>query len=143
MKPRGQRIDLNTATMAELVRLPRVGESLAGEIVRARPYRSVRALRNVPGVGEKLFHVLRPLVQVGQHAEPEVGALPAIPAAADLGAADRVIKVHLQPGVAFRLRKESKEALGHAAVVQPAHANRSKYRAVTARPQQHPWNSPN
>ena len=89
MKARGPRIDLNTATLAELVRLPRVGESLAGDIVRARPYRNVRALRNVPGVGEKLFHVLRPLVQVGQHAEPEVGALPAIPAAADLGAADR------------------------------------------------------
>ena len=61
MKPRGQRIDLNTATMAELVRLPRVGEALAADIVRARPYRSVRALRNVPGVGETLFHVLRPL----------------------------------------------------------------------------------
>ena len=89
MKPRGQRIDLNTATMAELVRLPRVGESLAGEIVRARPYRSVRALRNVPGVGEKLFHVLRPLLQVGQQTETEVEGQTAMPAAADLGAADR------------------------------------------------------
>ncbi|MDA0699226.1 MAG: helix-hairpin-helix domain-containing protein [Chloroflexi bacterium] len=89
MKPRGQRIDLNTATMAELVRLPRVGESLAAEIVRARPYRSVRALRNVPGVGEKLFHVLRPLLQVGQQTETEAEGHTATPAAVDLGAADR------------------------------------------------------
>lgn len=89
MKPRGQRIDLNTATMAELVRLPRVGESLAADIVRARPYRSVRALRNVPGVGEKLFHVLRPLLQVGQQAETQLEGHTATPAAVDFGAADR------------------------------------------------------
>jgi DNA uptake protein ComE-like DNA-binding protein len=89
MKPRGQRIDLNTATMAELVRLPRVGEALAADIVRARPYRSVRALRNVPGVGEKLFHVLRPLLQVGQKAETEAEGHTATPAAVDFGAADR------------------------------------------------------
>lgn len=89
MKPRGPRIDLNTATMAELVRLPRVGEALASDIVRARPYRSVRALRNVPGVGEKLFHVLRPLVQVGQQPETEAEGHTATPAAVDFGAADR------------------------------------------------------
>ena len=89
MKPRGPRIDLNTATMAELVRLPRVGESLASDIVRGRPYGNVHALRNVHGVGEKLFHVLRPLVQVGQQPETEVEGHTATPAAADFGAADR------------------------------------------------------
>ena len=62
------RLDLNTATPADLETLPGVGASLAGRIDAHRlkhgPFRSVDDLRQVPGFGEKLVTALRPLVTV-------------------------------------------------------------------------------
>jgi hypothetical protein len=45
------RIDLNTAPLDELTRLPGVGPVLASRIVDARPYASVDDIRRVRGVG--------------------------------------------------------------------------------------------
>jgi competence protein ComEA len=51
------RLDLNAATPAELEALPGIGPALAGRIVDYRgshgPFRDVRELLNVSGVGEK------------------------------------------------------------------------------------------
>jgi len=61
-------LDLNTATAAELDRLPGIGPTLAGAIVQYRdqngPFRSVEELLNVPGIGPTRFAQLRPLVRV-------------------------------------------------------------------------------
>ncbi len=62
------RLDLNKATPGDLETLPGVGTSLAARIDSHRqahgPFRSVDDLRRVPGIGEKLVAVLRPLVTV-------------------------------------------------------------------------------
>jgi competence ComEA-like helix-hairpin-helix protein len=62
------RLDLNSATPADLETLPGVGKALAEKISAHRalhgPFSSVDELRQVPGCGEKLVAALRPLVTV-------------------------------------------------------------------------------
>lgn len=65
----GGRLDLNRASAAELEELPGIGPTLAGRIVARReeqgPFRAVEELREVTGIGEKLFAQIAPLVTVG------------------------------------------------------------------------------
>ena len=60
------RLDLNSATAADLETLPGVGAALAGRIDAYRsthgPFSTVDDLKQVPGIGEKLVATLRPLV---------------------------------------------------------------------------------
>ncbi|HCN78439.1 MAG TPA: DNA-binding protein [Verrucomicrobiales bacterium] len=56
-------VDLNSATPAELERLPGIGPVLAIRIVEHRPYRSIEELARVPGIGEKIILQLKPLVK--------------------------------------------------------------------------------
>lgn len=62
------RLDLNRASEVDLEELPGVGKVLAERIVAYRdehgPFASVEALREVAGVGAKLFEQLSPLVKV-------------------------------------------------------------------------------
>lgn len=62
------RLDLNRASVAELEALPGIGPVLAGRIVAWRErhgaFRSVRDLRRVQGIGEKLYRSLAELVAV-------------------------------------------------------------------------------
>lgn len=61
-------VDLNRASLAELLTLPGIGPVLAERIVRDRlingPFRSVHELLRVPGIGPKLLEKLRPRVRV-------------------------------------------------------------------------------
>ena len=62
-------IDLNTATAAELDRLPGIGPVLAARIVAERekkPFAKVEDLRRVSGIGPKKLEALRPLVTAGE-----------------------------------------------------------------------------
>ncbi len=62
------RIDLNTATAADLETLPGVGPVLAARILDYRaaygPFRAVEELLNVSGIGEKKLEAIRSLVTV-------------------------------------------------------------------------------
>jgi len=58
------RIELNTATMEELLLLPGVGPARARAILAHRPYRRVEDLLKVPGIGPKTLERLRPYVWV-------------------------------------------------------------------------------
>lgn len=62
------RVDLNRASAAELDALPGIGPVLASRIVAYREanggFRSVRDLRRVQGIGEKLYRSLAELVAV-------------------------------------------------------------------------------
>ncbi|WP_298816478.1 ComEA family DNA-binding protein [uncultured Chloroflexus sp.] len=61
-------INLNRANAAELEELPGVGATLAARIIARResqgPYQRVEELREVSGIGEKLFAQIAPLVTI-------------------------------------------------------------------------------
>jgi len=63
-----ERLNLNTATVEELVQLKGIGETIARRIVEYRdqhgPFRSVDDLLQVKGIGEKKLEALRPFVTV-------------------------------------------------------------------------------
>lgn len=58
-------IDLNHASAEELESLPGVGPGLARTIVAARPFPSVDALTELPGIGEKRLRKLRERLYLG------------------------------------------------------------------------------
>ena len=58
--PPDPRVNLNTATVEELQRLPGVGPVAAQRIVEARPFGSVEELTRVPGFGPAKVRVLAP-----------------------------------------------------------------------------------
>ena len=64
----GGRVNLNSATAAELEELPGVGPVLAGRIIDWRTahgrFASVDELGEVSGIGEKIFAALQPKVTV-------------------------------------------------------------------------------
>jgi competence protein ComEA len=66
--PAGGKVDLNTATVAQLDALPGVGPALAQRILAYRTehggFRSVDDLRKVPGIGDAKFAQLKDLVTV-------------------------------------------------------------------------------
>lgn len=55
------KLDVNTATSAELLAIPGVGPVIAQRIREARPFKSADDLRTVKGIGPKKFEKLRPL----------------------------------------------------------------------------------
>jgi competence protein ComEA len=63
-------INLNTATAAELEKLPGVGARMAERIVAHRekngPFKKIEELMNVQGIGEKSFLNLRAQITVTQ-----------------------------------------------------------------------------
>lgn len=62
------RINVNTATVEELITLPGIGETIAQNIVDFRqangPFDSIDALDQVPGIGEKRLAQLRDYITV-------------------------------------------------------------------------------
>ena len=69
-KPASAPINLNTATAAELEKLPGIGQKVAARIVEYRekhgPFKKVEELMNVQGIGEKSFLQFRSQLTVGQ-----------------------------------------------------------------------------
>ncbi len=63
-------LDPNTATVDELEGLPRVGPVLARRIVEGRPYRSVRELDRVKGIGPATLAGLEPCLLVRPEVTP-------------------------------------------------------------------------
>ena len=68
MASRSRKVDLNTAPLSALLRMPQVGPALARAIMAARPYRRISDLKHVSGVGEKLYFILKVHVSVSQRA---------------------------------------------------------------------------
>ena len=63
---KGTPVDLNNATLEELVKLPRIGPAVAKRVIEFRKenggFHRVEELRNVRGIGPKSFELLREMV---------------------------------------------------------------------------------
>ncbi len=57
-------LNVNTATIEQLVALPDVNEAIAEDIVKKRPFKTVDELVKVKGIGEKRLAKLRDKVVV-------------------------------------------------------------------------------
>ena len=69
-----RRIDLNRAGPAELQTLPGIGPALAERIIQSRlddgPFKDLRDLQRVSGVGERIAAELEPFVVLGPIVDP-------------------------------------------------------------------------
>lgn len=65
-----EKMDINTATAAQLETLPSIGPAIAGRIIDYRKnhglFTSVDEITNVKGIGEKKLAKLKPLIMVGK-----------------------------------------------------------------------------
>ena len=63
------RMDINTATAAELDSLPGIGPTAAESIVEYRtengPFRTIQEIMNVPGIGPATYDAIKDLIMVG------------------------------------------------------------------------------
>lgn len=75
-KASAAKVDLNTATLAELETLPGVGTQTARAIVAARPFATVSELENVSGIGPAKMDDLRSRVTVSRQTAAKKDAKP-------------------------------------------------------------------
>ena len=73
-------ININTASAADLQRLPGIGAKTASRVIEYRqkngPFKKVEELMNVRGVGEKSFLKLKGQISVGGTAKGESASTP-------------------------------------------------------------------
>jgi competence protein ComEA len=92
----GKTVNVNTATVAELQYLPRIGPSVAAKIVEQReksgPFKSLDDLLLVRGIGEATYEQLKPyLALAGPTTLTEKVKLPRAPKDAKAAAADKQV----------------------------------------------------
>ena len=58
--PEQKKLDVNTASEAELDQLPGIGRVMVARIIAARPFKSADDLRRVKGIGKKRYEKIRP-----------------------------------------------------------------------------------
>lgn len=72
---KSKKININTASLAELQKLPRIGEKVAQRIIEYRKehgkFKKIEELMKIPGIGEKIFNNLKDLITVGDQKKLE------------------------------------------------------------------------
>ncbi len=73
-KSKDVQININTASVQELTKLPRVGEKVAQRIVEYRtkngPFKSPEDIMKVSGIGEKTFAEMKPQILIAAPVTP-------------------------------------------------------------------------
>jgi competence protein ComEA len=75
-----EKIDINTASQAQLETLPGIGPVIAGRIIEYRqkkPFASIEEIKEVKGIGEATFLKIQDMLTVSA---PQAEAKPAAPA---------------------------------------------------------------
>ena len=62
--PPGTKIDPNTAARDQVMRLPGIGEVSANRIIEARPFKEIRDLQKIEGIGAKTFDRIAPFLRI-------------------------------------------------------------------------------
>lgn len=69
------KVNINTASVAELETLPRIGPAVAQRIVDFRtkngPFKRTEDIMKVQGIGEKVYESIKGLITVGGEAVPK------------------------------------------------------------------------
>jgi competence protein ComEA len=77
--PDGYKVNINTATQAELESLPLIGPVLASQIIDYRtdhgPFKKIEDVLDVPGIGPKTFEVIKDLITI-EAVQPGLPGLP-------------------------------------------------------------------
>lgn len=63
-----EKININTATKADLEKLPGIGPTIAERIINYReqngPFKAIEEIKNVQGIGDKKFEAMKDLISV-------------------------------------------------------------------------------
>lgn len=63
------KIDINTAGTEDLIKLEKIGPALAERIIEYReangPFKNIEEIKNVKGIGEKTFEMIKDKITVG------------------------------------------------------------------------------
>ena len=63
LDPAGSKLDINSASEAEIENIQGIGPVLAQRIIAARPFKSADDLRRVKGIGDSRYEKIRPHFQ--------------------------------------------------------------------------------
>ena len=114
--PPGFVVEINSASREDLMRLPRVGETLANRIIERRPYRRLTDLLEVDGIGPSTYRDLKPMLRIDQTVDQPAAepAAPAVPAA-ELEAARAFLRANPPDGTNASARRRHMAAIQRAA----------------------------
>ena len=65
----GSKININTASLAELDKIPNIGPARAADIISYREskngFKTIEEMKNIKGIGDKTFESMKDLITVG------------------------------------------------------------------------------
>lgn len=59
-----EQLNVNTATLAQLINIPQINEAIARDLLAKRPFKTWEELDNVYGIGEKKLDALEPYLVI-------------------------------------------------------------------------------